>query len=51
MQCWTCRASALAITMLFWGIATSPVMSAAGLAILVWALWMWIGEVVRAWRN
>jgi hypothetical protein len=41
---------ALGITMLFWGVTTSPVMSAGGLAIFVWALWMWIREIARAWR-
>jgi hypothetical protein len=42
---------ALGITMLFWGLATSPVMSAGGFAIFVWALWMWIREIARGWRN
>ncbi len=42
---------ALGVTMLFWGLATSPVMSAGGLAILAWALWMWIRDIAQAWRN
>lgn len=42
---------ALGVTMLFWGLATSPVMSAAGFALFVWALSMWIREIAQAWRN
>jgi hypothetical protein len=42
---------ALGITMLFWGLATSPVMSAGGLGIFVWALWMWIAQIAQSWRN
>jgi len=42
---------ALGITMLFWGLVTSPVMSAVGFAVLVWAMWMWIAQIVRGWRN
>lgn len=41
---------ALGITMAFWGIATSPIMSAAGLSILAWALWMWLRDIARDWR-
>lgn len=42
---------ALGITMLFWGLVTSPVMSAAGFAVFAWAAWMWIRQIVTAWRN
>ena len=42
---------ALGITMVFWGLTTSPVMSAGGFAILAWALWMWIRDIAQAWRN
>jgi hypothetical protein len=42
---------ALGITMLFWGLATSPVMSAGGLVVFAWALWTWIREIAQAWRN
>jgi len=42
---------ALGITMLFWGMATSPVMSAGGLVLLVLALWMWISDIAKGWRN
>ena len=42
---------ALGITMLFLGLATSPVMSAGGLVIFIWALWTWIREIAQAWRN
>jgi hypothetical protein len=42
---------ALGITMVFWGLATSPVMSAGGFAVFAWALWMWIRDIAKAWRN
>lgn len=42
---------ALGITMTFWGLATSPVMSASGLAIFAWAMWMWIRDIAKGWRN
>jgi hypothetical protein len=42
---------ALGITMLFWGLATSAVMSAGGFVIFVWAAWMWIRQIAQAWRN
>ena len=41
---------ALGITMLFWGLATSPVMSLGGLAVFIWALWMWLRDIAQAWR-
>ena len=42
---------ALGVTMLFWGLATSPVMSAGGFVVFGWALWMWISEIAKGWRN
>jgi hypothetical protein len=42
---------ALGVTMLFWGLTTSAVMSIGGLAIFVWALWMWIRDIAGDWRN
>jgi len=42
---------ALGITMLFWGLATSPVMSGGGLVIFVWAVWTWIRQIAQGWRN
>jgi hypothetical protein len=42
---------AVGVTMLFWGLATSPVMSAAGFVVLAWALWTWIAEIANDWRN
>ena len=42
---------ALGITMIFWGIVTSPVMSFGGLVLFVWALWLWIGAIARGWRQ
>lgn len=41
---------ALGITMVFWGLTTSPVMSVGGFAVFVWALWMWIRDIAQAWR-
>ncbi|HMB95627.1 MAG TPA: hypothetical protein VKK61_06270 [Tepidisphaeraceae bacterium] len=42
---------ALGITMIFWGAVTSPVMSIGGAVLLVWALWMWISQIAKSWRN
>ena len=42
---------ALGITMVFWGLATSPVMSAGGFAVFAWGLWSWIRDIAQAWRN
>jgi hypothetical protein len=42
---------AIGVTMLFWGLATSPVMSAAGFVALAWALWTWITEIANDWRS
>jgi len=42
---------ALGVTMLFWGLVTSPVMSAGGFAIFVWALWMWIRDIAQDWKK
>ena len=41
---------ALGITMLFWGLATSPVMSGGGFAVFAWALWMWVRDIAKGWR-
>ena len=42
---------ALGITMIFWGIVTSPVMSIGGFVLLVWGLWLWISAIAQAWRK
>jgi hypothetical protein len=42
---------ALGTTMLFWGVTTSPIMSAAGFGIFAWALGMWIRDIAKSWRN
>ena len=42
---------ALGTTMLFWGLTTSPIMSAAGLGIFAWALGMWIRDIAHSWRT
>jgi len=42
---------ALGITMAFWGLATSPVMSAGGVALFAGALALWIRDIAQTWRN
>jgi hypothetical protein len=42
---------ALGITMIFWGIVTSPIMSIGGFVLLVGGLWLWISAIARAWRK
>ena len=42
---------ALGITMLFWGLVTSPIMSLGGLVIFVWGAWMWIRQISQASRS
>ena len=42
---------ALGVTMLFWGLATSLIMSAGGFAIFVWALWMWMSDIAQDWKK
>jgi hypothetical protein len=42
---------AVGVTMIFWGLATSPVMSVAGFVALAWALWAWITEIANDWRS
>jgi hypothetical protein len=42
---------ALGITMIFWGIVTSPVMSAGGFVLFVCGLWLWISEIAQGWRK
>ena len=42
---------ALGVTMILWGIVTSPIMSVGGLVLLVWGLGMWISAIAHAWRK
>ena len=42
---------ALGITMLFWGLVTSPIMSLGGLVIFIWAAWTWIRQIAQASRS
>jgi len=42
---------ALGITMIFWGIVTSVVMSAGGLVLFSWGLWLWISAIAQGWRK
>ena len=42
---------ALGITMIFWGIVTSAIMSVGGLVLLVWALILWISAIAQGWRK
>ena len=42
---------AVGITMIFWGIVTSPIMSIGGLFLLVWGLSLWIRAIATGWRK
>lgn len=42
---------AVGITLLFWSIVTSPVMSIGGLAMMIWALKSWMREIAGDWRR
>jgi hypothetical protein len=42
---------AIGVTMVFWGLATSPIMSAVGFVVLACALWTWISEIAGDWRS
>ncbi|GAA4420972.1 MULTISPECIES: hypothetical protein [Bremerella] len=44
-------AMALGVTMLLWGITTMWIMSAAGFAVMVYALWSWIIEISHDWKK
>jgi hypothetical protein len=42
---------AVGVTMMFWGLATSPIMSASGFIVLAWGLWTWISEIAGDWSR
>ena len=42
---------AVGITMIFWGIVTSPIMSIGGLVLLIWGLSLWISAIASGWRK
>jgi hypothetical protein len=42
---------AVGITMIFWGIATSPIMSIGGFILLIWGLSLWISAIANGWRK
>jgi hypothetical protein len=42
---------AVGITMIFWGIVTSPIMSIGGLVLLIWGLSLWISAIASVWRK
>ena len=42
---------AVGITMIFWGIATSPIMSIGGFVLLIWGLSLWISAIASGWRK
>jgi hypothetical protein len=44
---WTPSALAFGVTLIFWGIATTPIVSAVGLMAASIALIFWIGELVH----
>jgi hypothetical protein len=42
---------AVGITMIFWGIVTSPIMSIGGVVLLIWGLSLWISAIASGWRK
>lgn len=44
---WVPSALAFGITLLFWGVATSPIVSGVGLIAIFISLGFWIGEMCR----
>jgi len=42
---------AVGITMIFWGIVTSPIMSIGGLLLLIGGLSLWISAIASGWRQ
>lgn len=42
---------ALGLTLLFWSLAASPLLSFGGLGLTVWALVSWISGLRRDWRS
>ena len=42
---------AVGITMIFWGIVTSPIMSIGGLVLLISGLSLWISAIANGWRK
>ena len=42
---------AVGITMIFWGIVTSPIMSGGGFVLLIWGLSLWISAIANGWRK
>ena len=42
---------ALGITMIFWGIVTSPIMSAGGFVVFVCGMWLWISQIAQGWSK
>ncbi len=42
---------AVGITMIFWGIATSPIMSIGGFVLLIWGVSLWISAIANGWRK
>ena len=42
---------ALGITMVFWGVVTSPVMWIGGFVVFAWGLFLWISAIAQGWRK
>ena len=42
---------AFGITLVFWGVVTSPIMSLGGLAMMIWALGSWLRSIAGDWRR
>jgi len=44
-------AMALSIMFIVWGVTTHWLITAAGVGLMTWSLWAWVGEIRRAWRT
>ncbi len=44
-------AMALSIMFIVWGVTTHWLISAAGVGLMTWSLWAWVGEIRRTWRT
>jgi hypothetical protein len=44
---WTPAAVAFGVTLVFWGMVTSPLISASGIVVIAIGLTFWIGDMCR----
>lgn len=45
--------AAMALSAMFtvWGVTTHWLVTVAGVGLMTWSLWAWVGEIRRAWRT